>query len=136
MSIIKRIKFEEGYRKYMYECSEKKTTIGYGTNLEEGLSKEEAEALLKIRLNKVLSRLNSHKVFPNLNYKRLPSDTREALADMMYQLGLPRFKEFKKMIKALEEREFDKARDECLDSLYHKQTKERCERNAKLIKNG
>lgn len=134
MSIINRIKSEEGYRKYMYKCSKGKTTIGYGTNLEEGLSKEEATMLLKIRLKKAISRLNSNKTFPNLYYSKLGMNKREALADMMYQLGLPEFKKFKKMIKALEERDFKTASKECLDSLYHKQTKDRCERNAKLLK--
>jgi lysozyme len=134
MSIINRIKQEEGYRKYPYHCSENKLSIGYGTNLEEGLSKDEASYLLKSRLYKALYNLNDKKSFHKLNYSRLPYGAREALADMMYQLGLPRFKKFAKMIKALEERDYKTASEECLDSLYHKQTKNRCERNAKLLK--
>ena len=137
MSIRTRIKSEEGYRKYPYKCTNGKLTIGYGTNLEEGLSREEAESLLKYRLDKVISNLNSRVVFPNLKYKRLPYGVREALADMMYQLGRTRFKKFKKMLTALEERDYETASKECLDSKYYREdSPARAKRNAILIKKG
>ena len=57
--LIQAIKEHEGYRKFPYHCTANKLTIGYGFNLEDvGISEEESELILKLRLQKLHNKLN------------------------------------------------------------------------------
>ena len=65
------------------------------------------------------------------------SDNRyNALVDMMFNLGKPRFLTFKKMIKAVECGDFDTAANEMLDSKWARQTKSRAIELSNLIREG
>ena len=55
---------------------------------------------------------------------------------MTYAMGIPRLKGFKKMLLAFEDKDYDKAADEVLDSYFHKTHKARAERIAKQVRNG
>ena len=58
-----------------------------------------------------------------------------ALVNMVYNLGINRFIRFKKMLKTINDGDFDRAADEMLDSLWHKQVGKRAERIAGLMRN-
>jgi len=55
---------------------------------------------------------------------------------MVYQLGFSGTSKFRNFLSALNSQAYDKAADEMLDSKWHRQTPERCERLAKMMREG
>jgi lysozyme len=55
---------------------------------------------------------------------------------MAYNLGIGRLSKFKKMIAALDSRDYELAAKEMLDSTYAKQVKGRAKRNAHMMETG
>lgn len=151
MNVYDKIKSEEGLELEQYICSEGHPTIGYGTKLPltneecellskyrgvefidknpEKIYEKEAEILLKNRLEPTIQGLNDTKVF-----LKAPNNVRIVLIDMAYQMGINGLRKFKKMLKAIEEKNFGIASEELLDSRYAKQSENRANRNAELIK--
>ena len=82
---------------YPYKCTSGKITIGYGRNIEDmGISEDEAEYMLSNDIQLCVTWLD--KEYPW--FKKL-SDTRQrALINMLFNLGIPRFTGFRKMIRA------------------------------------
>ena len=96
--MIELLKKHEGFSNKVYKCTENFLTIGYGRNLEtNGITREEAEYLLKNDLKKIIKSLEHQDFFQNLNKNR-----KSVIVNMCYNLGLSGFSKFKKMIKALE----------------------------------
>lgn len=60
----------------------------------------------------------------------------DVLIEMVYQLGINGVMAFKKMLNALQEGNFDLASFEMLNSYWHFQTPQRCERLANVILTG
>lgn len=118
---ISQIKRHEGLKLHPYKCTEGKTTIGYGRNLDDnGISQSEAEEMLLTDMCEVEESLFNHGLLTGLN------DARKAvLINMGYQLGINGLLKFKKMIAALDRKEWELAAKEMLDSLYAKQTPRR-----------
>lgn len=126
------IKREEGYRKDMYKCSMGFRTIGYGYNIDAGMSEEEAEVLLNHRLGKLTDALRvKYDWFHQLNEAR-----QAVVVSMNYQLGEAGFSKFKKMIVALEVGDYKEAAAQSLNSRYATQTPNRAKRQAKLLIDG
>jgi lysozyme len=69
-------------------------------------------------------------------WKQLDEERQYALIDMCFQLGWFGLKKFRKMLKAMADKDFKTASEQCLDSTYAKQTPKRAKRIAKLIKTG
>ena len=118
------IKVHEGLRLHPYKCTAGKTTIGYGRNLDDvGIDLAEAESLLQRDIT--LTDVNLHrdfKFFKDLN------DTRKAvLIDMAYNLGMNRFKKFRKMLTALENQDYSEAAHQMLDSRWANQVGKRAD---------
>jgi lysozyme len=129
MSIINRIKQEEGFKSIPYKCPEGVLTWGHGfTNI----TVEEAEAVLKIRVSKELDWLNKKSTF-SFKYSDKPAAVREVLIDMTYQLGRTGLLNFKKMLQAIEEGDYKLASEELMNSKYAKQTTNRAMRNRNLL---
>lgn len=120
--IVADIKTEEGFVGYPYNDSLGFPTIGYGTKLP--LDREEAELLLRHRLNKykreLRQKLDLH----------ISQEAWEILDHMVYQMGVGGVLNFKKMIAALKAKDYNKAADEMLDSKWAKQTPARATRLA------
>ena len=130
--LIDDLKRDEGFRHFPYECSAGKLTIGYGRNLDaKGISKEEAEILL---INDITdAEMELYKVLPDA---KLFSDNRyRVLVNMVFNLGLDGFLTFKKMLKAIKEKDFDRTADEMLNSKWHEQLPDRVDRLEKLMRN-
>tara|TARA_Y100000592_G_C5457246_1_gene312016 strand:+ start:189 stop:590 length:402 start_codon:yes stop_codon:yes gene_type:complete len=122
MSLIESIKEGEGYRAKVYKCTEGYDTIGYGFAIKDlELDEEVCDLILDKKLDKLIDATN--KKFPFL--RELPQDKCEVVFEMVYQLGLTGVSKFKKMLKALEIKDYDKASAEMLDSLWAKQTPNR-----------
>lgn len=112
------IRQEEGYRAKAYQDSLGIWTIGYGTNLQQLLiTKELAESFLTsdvIRAYACCRRIIK-------DFDDLPVDVQVALINMGYNLGCDGLGGFKKMIAAVNGRDYHTAADEVMNSLYAKQ---------------
>jgi len=128
--LIEQIKRHEGYRKRMYLCTAGKETIGYGYNLKAnplhlssleisnaykyGMNEVEAERLLKLMIAKITDQLEE--ALPVIN--RLDHVRQDILINMTYSMGLVGLLKFKKMILALEKKDYQKAATEMLNSKW------------------
>ena len=126
--VIESLKQEEGFEGMPYEDSLGIPTIGYGIKLP--LSEEEAEILLKHRLDKKILEISEKEPF----FLDLPETAQEVIANMAYQLGVGGVLQFKKMWEALKNRDYQKAADEMLDSKWAKQTPNRAKRLAEIMR--
>ena len=126
----------EGSKSHAYMCTANKVTVGVGRNIDPeggiGLTKDEISFLLKNDIERVEDELS----------RRLPwilelSDVRiDALIDICFNLGLPRFLKFAKALDALEQREYDRAADEFMDSRWAKQVGNRAVTVSNMIRTG
>lgn len=125
------IKRHEGYRSHPYLDTEGVLTIGYGHNLEEGIPKEVASLLFEHDMQKVHAECLMFDWFRLLNHAR-----QAVIENMLFNLGLTRFRGFKKMIKALDDRDYDKASVEMLDSKWSRQVGNRAVELAEMMRTG
>ena len=132
MSLISRIKRHEGLSTKPYYCTADKLTIGYGRNLEVGITEEEAEYLLANDLKTAKAGAESFAAYWEMNNIR-----REVLVEMIFQLGLTGVSKFKKFLAASQNHDWARAADEMLDSRWaREQTPERAKTLAKLFLRG
>jgi lysozyme len=119
-------------RSHPYICPVGKITIGIGRNLEDnGLSPDEIEYLLQNDIKRCVGELERFPFWDKCNESR-----KAALTDLIFNLGRPRFLEFKLMIAALNAGAFDVAADELKNSLYARQLPERAEELARILREG
>ena len=129
---ISKIKTEEGFRSSPYCCSEGKQTVGYGFNLEAiKMPEEVADHWLRIIVDDITSQLSVYNWFLSLSYDRAT-----VIIDMAYQMGVNGVLNFKRMINALENGNYDLAAAEMLLSKYAEQTPARAKRNSDAIRTG
>jgi lysozyme len=120
----------EGMKLHPYQCTANKTTIGVGRNLtDNGITSAEAEQMLANDMDNVFADLDRNIPF----WQSLPYNVRLVLCDMCFNLGIKRLCRFTKMLEAMEERDFELAAEELLDSNYAKQVKKRADRNYRLV---
>jgi lysozyme len=106
----------EKYRRYPYTDTVNKITIGIGYNLtDRGIDDEWINNQYRKDVSFFYETLSSYKWF-----ELLCIDRQIVLLDMVF-MGIKRFLTFKKMIKALEDRDYKTAAMEMLDSLWAKQ---------------
>ena len=127
--LVENIKIDEGFEKKPYTCPAGKLTIGYGTNIEDGISEAEAELLLTFRLNQMISQLLEKKPI----ILRLPQDKQEIIFNMMYNLGVAGILKFKMFWLAVENFDYKVAAVEMRDSLWYRQVMNRAEKLAKQM---
>jgi lysozyme len=110
-----------------------KLTIGVGRNLtDDGISREEAIAMCDRDITEVWQELTSQvQCFGSLDNAR-----QHVLVDMGFNMGWPRLRLFTKMLAAIEARDFDKAADEMLKSLWAKQVGDRATELAEMMRIG
>ena len=66
-------------------------------------------------------------------FDNLPEDIQHVLANMCFQLGRPRLSNFKNMIAAVENNDWEKMAIEMEDSRWFKQTKNRAKRLIAIV---
>lgn len=127
------IKKHEGLQLKPYQCPAGKLTIGYGRNLEDnGISVAEAQFMLEQDVQNTEADIRR-----NFHWFDALSGARQAvIIDMTYNLGLPRFKGFKKMIKALSKHNYAEASRQMFDSRWAKQVGRRAVTLGKIMKSG
>ena len=125
------IKKHEGWRSKPYEDTEGILTIGYGFNIAQGISREEGDAILDIRLKNVLVSTVSLEEFKHLD------DIRQiVIVNMIYNLGLEGVKKFKRMWKAIGNKDYKSAAVEMLDSKWAVQVGRRAEELSDIMRTG
>lgn len=129
-SIKDYIMSNEGVRKYPYRCSAGKLTIGIGRNLEDkGLSDSEVMYLFDNDLQDTQDSAES--IFEDFSQYTLEEQT--VILDMLFNLGITRFKTFKKFIRAIKERDLKEAARQIEQSAYFHQVPNRARRNIKML---
>lgn len=133
VNYIKTIAYEEGRKKFLYECSEGKQTIGIGRNIEErGLSDDEIDYIY--RNDEKIAIAGASSLVKEFEW--LADARKIALVSMVFQMGKPRVSKFKKMIAAINEGNFAEAANEMLESKWARQTPARAERHAQAMRTG
>ena len=128
---IQMLKIHEGYEQYPYKCSLGVVTIGYGRNLEDrGLSEEEAAYLLQCDVKLAEGELRDQYEY----FWYLSNQRKAVMIDMMVNLGASRLSTFKKMHKAIEDKKYDLAAFEMLDSKWSTQVGNRAITLAEIMR--
>ena len=130
--LIERIKRHEGLRLKPYICPTGHLTIGYGRNIEaNGITEEEAEYLLAHDVQRAEKDAQSLEWFQGLSGPR-----QEVVVEMVYQMGLRTVRGFLRLAKAIRDGDWDEAANQMLASMWHKQTPQRCEELAAIMREG
>ncbi len=121
----------EALRLKPYKDTVGKLTIGVGRNIDDkGITAEEAMFLLENDIKECIEDLkNIFQGYDDLNEPR-----QRALIDMRFNLGPARFRQFKKMIAAVNEKDFNKAADEMMNSKWYNQVGQRAKSLIEMIK--
>ena len=122
------IKKDEGLRLDTYVDTNGHVTVGYGRNLENGITPDEAELMFQNDLKRTLDELEQHDWFNNA-----PQKVQDALINMNFNLGITKLLEFKEMIEALENKNYRAAAQAALNSLWAKQLPNRSKEIAVMM---
>ena len=129
--LLKSIKHHEGFVEHVYDDSLGIPTIGYGFAIKDLVLEEDLCDEILLRKLRQLGRSVMGK-FPF--FDSLPSDCKDVLMEMCYQLGVTGVSKFKKALKAMESGDWEKAADEMLDSKWAKQTPGRAKEMSDIIR--
>lgn len=129
--LIQQLIDHEGLRLKPYRDTVGKLTIGVGRNLDDvGITESEARTLLENDISTVCRELD--RALPW--WRDLSEPRQRALADMAFNLGTPRLLGFKRMIAALERKDYEEAANEMLLSQWADQVKSRAVRLAAAMR--
>ena len=129
--LLESIKHHEGFVEHVYDDSLGIPTIGYGFAIKDLILQEDLCDEILLRKLRILGRSVMGK-FPF--FDSLPSDCKDVLMEMCYQLGVTGVSKFKKALKAMEDGDWEKAADEMLDSKWAKQTPNRAKEMSNIIR--
>jgi lysozyme len=134
LSILKgQLKRHEGLRLKPYRCTAGKLTIGYGRNLDDkGINENEADILLDNDMNDALN--EAQQVIHN--FEDLSVLRQVVIVNMIFNLGVNKYKAFKNTIEAINSNDFRKAANEMRDSNWYRQVGKRAEELCELMANG
>lgn len=122
----------EGLKLKPYYCSEGKLSIGVGLNLEEGITPEEALMLLDSRVNSAINEITRDFLW----YQKLNDVRKAVIVNMVYNMGISRFKGFKKTIQFIEDKNYKQAAKEMLDSKWANQVGDRAIELSQMMEEG
>ena len=126
-TLLERVLRHEGFESKPYKDSRGVLTIGHGLTF---LTEIESGIIVENRLDHIGGRLL--KMHPWIS--RIERTILEVTSEMVFQLGWEGCHRFKKMWAALEDKNYGLAANEMIDSEWHKQTKNRCEELAGIIR--
>jgi lysozyme len=134
--LIEMLKRHEGVETHAYKCTANKTTIGVGRNIDPeggiGLTMPEIEYLLQNDVDRVEAELvGALPWVEHVEWERM-----DALVNICFNLGLPRFLKFKKAIAAAEDQDWELSADEFLDSRWATQVGQRAVEVTNLLRTG
>lgn len=131
--LIKHLKQDEGLRLKPYKCPAGKLTIGIGRNIEDnGISESEAEYLLN---NDIKESIKEAKDLFRQEWEGYTEHQKAGIINMIFNLGINRFKGFKTTIKHLRNYDFLSARKSAKNSKWARQVGLRADRVTSLFLN-
>jgi len=122
--LIAEIKRDEAYRSHAYRDTEGILTIGYGLNLDDGISEPLAAKILEFIVEERQDNLSRLLPF----WQNLTPARREVFINMAYNLGIPRFLKFRDMLTAAGAGDVAGVCREMRDSRWYKQVGGRAEK--------
>jgi len=127
------LRLHEGVEHKPYKCTAGYLTIGVGRNIEErGLSDDEIDYILNNDVN-----IATDELVDTFDWYADLDDVRQrVVVDMVFNLGMPRFKQFQNMIAAIEESDWSEAAAQMMDSRWAKQVGARAERLRDMMETG
>ena len=129
--LLDNIKLSEGWRPHVYKDTLGIDTIGFGFAIKDLILDEDVgEIILKRKIVELIERIG--KIFDW--YAEMPHEIQDVVVEVCYQLGIGGFSKFSKTINFLKERAFASAGDEMLDSKWAKQTPNRANRLADVVR--
>ena len=132
MSLIESMKKNEGYVKMVYKDSLGIDTIGYGFAIKDlELDEDICDEILLRKLKDLEKQVNRKFGW----FKYMPPNIKDVVMEMSYQLGVTGFSKFKKTIAFLQDKQWQEASVEMLDSLWAKQTPNRAKALSNIVKN-
>jgi lysozyme len=124
---------DEDKRLKMYKDSEGIWTIGVGRNIQErGIRDDEAELMLKNDMQEAYD--ETWRAFPH--FAGLSVARQLVVLNMVFNMGIPRVRGFKKMWAAIERGNFSEAAVQMLDSKWARQVGARAARLANKMRDG
>jgi len=132
----KLIRMDEGRRQIPYNdatgitvrTDQGNLTVAYGHNLAIPMSEQLMLMILQYDLSVVDSELQEYSFFASLSDNR-----KAALADMYYNLGAREFGQFKRMLTAIRQGDWQEAAKQMQDSAWYEQVGSRAERLMYII---
>jgi len=132
-NLIELVKKNEGFESRLYKCSKGKLTIGYGFNLDDcEIPKSVAESWLIILLDNLYLNLSTLIDF----FDKLDGIRQNILIDIAYNIGISGLLEFKKMLKYLEKKDYEKCAEEMKNSNWYNQVPNRADILIKMMITG
>jgi len=136
-NLTKMLKLDEGTnikngRHMLYKCSADQWTIGYGYNIEKnGVSEKIAQAIFDEFMTGLLVNPEIRKIIDGHDEIR-----QSVIVDMAFNLGVKGLLEFRNMLTAFENGDYNLAALEMLDSKWASQVGHRATRLAYMMKTG
>lgn len=128
---VARLKLDEGFRSTTYVDTRGHMSVGYGTNLDVGISEAAASALLTVQATESANTLATYTWSNGLN------DVRAAvLIELAFNLGITGLMRFERMIAAIRSGDWQSAHDQLLDSDAARELPARYQRLAQMLLTG
>ncbi len=131
-AIKEMIQRHEGFRDEIYEDTVGVLTIGWGHALHEGSKFPEEACQLLFDMDFEIIQED----YDKLDLPELDGVRRGVIMDMLFNLGLPRLKQFKNMLAAIEDADYERAADEMLDSRWANQVGNRATELSEMMRTG
>ena len=106
--VLPRLKQEEGFRATLYVDSEGHKTIGYGLNIDAGISQRVAAAALQAQLEELQEALSKYPWYAPLDAVR-----QSVLLDIAFNGGLAGLLHFPHLLAAVSRQDWTSAATEC-----------------------
>jgi len=135
-SVTKQLRIDEGEVLHAYQDHLGFWTIGVGRLIDKrkggGITQEESTYLLTNDINSRIKAVSQALPW----FEKLNDARKGVLINMSFQLGVAGMLSFKTMLAYIEDGEYSKAADSMYQSLWAKQTPERCKRMAEQMRSG
>lgn len=119
--LLASIKQHEGLRLKPYKDTVGALTVGYGHNLEQEITLEEADVFLLQDVTKAIRELD--RAFKG--WKEHSETRQNVLIEMAFNMGAPRLATFRRFWYALSQKDYQTATQEMLDSQWARQVGQR-----------
>lgn len=125
------LKTFEGFSGKLYRCTTGAQTIGYGFNVDAGMSERAAASLLEHQVTELYADLARFEFFDELDEVR-----QSVIVQMAFQMGSSGLLKFRMMLEAIKQKDYAKASIEMLNSKWANQTPMRAKKMAAMMKAG